>query len=296
MGQGAASREIDEVRAGVLYICGTPIGNLGDASRRLIETLRAVDVIAAEDTRVARKLLSALGVEGKALVSFHEHNKWKRIPEILSMLKRGKSVALVTDAGMPAISDPGWELVKATLDEGLKVTVVPGPSASVSALVVSGIRPCPFTFVGFLPRDRKERREALARIARRSETLVIYEAPHRVEDCLEDILDILGERRMALVRELTKKFEEVRRGKVSEILSSVRKDPPKGEITLVVEGVATEEETTPSNLEGILPRLREAYEELTREGIPPNKVLSLLARLTGVRKRQLYKLLKVGKD
>lgn len=280
----------------ILYICATPIGNLADASRRLVETLKAVDVVAAEDTRVARKLLSALGVEGKVLLSFHEHNKWKRIPELLSTLKGGKSVALITDAGMPAISDPGWELVKAALDAGLKVTVVPGPSASLSALVVSGIKPCPFAFLGFLPRDRKGRREALLRVARRPETLVIYEAPHRIEECLRDILDILGDRKMALVRELTKKFEEVRRGRVSEVLSSVRRKPPKGEITLVVEGApAGEEGKAPGSLEEeLLPRIREAYEELTKEGVPPNKALSIIARLLGVPRRELYKLLRTG--
>ena len=279
--------------SGTLYVCATPIGNLADASRRLVETLRAVDVVAAEDTRVARRLLNALGVGEKALVSFHEHNKWERLPEILSMLEEGKSVALVTDAGMPAISDPGWELVKAALDRGVKVTVVPGPSASISALVVSGIRPCPFTFLGFLPRERKERKEALARVATRPETLVIYEAPHRIEECLEDILDVLGDRRMALVRELTKVFEEVRRGRVSEVLSSVRQNPPRGEITLVIEGAEEGEEGAP-DVEKLLPRLREAYEELTKEGVAPNRALSILAKITGISRRELYKLLRVG--
>lgn len=279
---------------GILYICATPIGNLADVSRRLVETLKVVEVVAAEDTRVARRLLSALGVGRKRLLSFHEHNKKKRISEIVNLLKEGTSVALVTDAGMPAISDPGWELVKVAIEEGAKATVVPGPSASLSALVLSGIRPCPFIFLGFLPREGKGRREVLSRVAARPETLVIYEAPHRVEECLEGILEILGDRRIALVRELTKKFEEVRRGRVSEVLESVRREPPKGEITLVVEGTEAEKsERRPELLEELLPRFREAYEELTKEGVAPNRALSILARLSGIPRSELYRLLRL---
>ncbi|MBX6394429.1 MAG: 16S rRNA (cytidine(1402)-2'-O)-methyltransferase [Alicyclobacillaceae bacterium] len=219
-----------------LVLVATPIGNLEDMSMRALRVLREADVILAEDTRRTRQLLAHFDIRGARLVSYHEHNRKQREPEILAWLREGRLVALVTDAGTPGISDPGEDLVRAARDEGLPVTVVPGPSAAVAALVVSGMPAHRFVFWGFLPRGGRERADALDRLAGFQETIVLYEAPHRIRQTVQDLVGKLGDRRVAAVRELTKCHEQVLRGTLHELAAWVEKEEPRGEWVLVIEG------------------------------------------------------------
>lgn len=221
--------------AGVLHIVATPIGNLGDLSDRARETLGAVDLVVAEDTRRTGRLLQAIGVRA-TLRSFFEGNERARTPAIVRELVDGRSVALVSDGGMPLVSDPGYRLVAACIEAGVEVRVVPGPSAVLAALVVSGLPTDRFSFEGFLPRTAGERRARLAAVAHDPRTLVFFESPRRVPGMLRDLLTTLGDRRVALCRELTKLHEEVRRGTAAEVLASVEDDPLRGEVVVVVEG------------------------------------------------------------
>ena len=221
--------------AGVLHIVATPIGNLGDLSDRARETLGAVDLVVAEDTRRTGRLLQAIGVRA-TLRSFFEGNERARTPSIVRELLDGRSVALVSDGGMPLVSDPGYRLVAACVEAGLEVRVVPGPSAVLAALVVSGLATDRFSFEGFLPRAAGERRARLAAVAHDPRTLVFFESPRRVPGMLRDLVTTVGDRRVALCRELTKLHEEVRRGSATEVLASVEGDPLRGEVVVVVEG------------------------------------------------------------
>jgi 16S rRNA (cytidine1402-2'-O)-methyltransferase len=222
-------------QSGRLLICATPIGNLEDITLRALRILREVDVIAAEDTRVTRKLLSFYDIKTH-LISYYRHNEARRIPELISRLKEGQTVALVSDAGMPGVSDPGALIIKEALEEDIPIEIIPGASALLSALVISGLRTDSFSFHGFLPRKKADRKRVLKRLSAARETLIFYEAPHRIEKTLEDLCTEMSGRGIALARELTKKFEEIRRGTVEEVLDSVQKRPVKGEIVLVVEG------------------------------------------------------------
>ncbi len=215
-----------------LYVVATPIGNLEDITLRALRVLREVDLIAAEDTRRTLRLLNHYNIK-KPLISYHEHNKLARIPEILKILEE-KDVALVSDAGVPGVSDPGRELVAAALEAGFKVVPIPGPSAIPTALSVSGLPADQFLFLGYLPRKRSERRKLLSSVAEEERTLVAFEAPHRLRESLSDILEVLGDREIAVCRELTKLHEEIFRGKVSEALERFRE--PLGEFTLVLAG------------------------------------------------------------
>lgn len=220
---------------GCLYLVPTPIGNLGDITERAVETLEAVDYIAAEDTRRTKTLLHALGIR-RPLVSYHEHNKERSGSQIVRDLKQGKRVALVTDAGMPGISDPGEDLVKQTTDEQISVISLPGPSAAVTALIASGLPTNHFLFFGFLERKKKKKREQLDELRSFPYTMIFYEAPHRIEETLEDMLAVWGERKVCLVRELSKTYEEYRRGYLSAVLASLQLEEAKGEMCMVVEG------------------------------------------------------------
>ena len=222
--------------SGTLYICGTPIGNLEDITIRALAVFRDVDLIAAEDTRRTRKLLAHYEIPTK-IISYHEHNEFSRTPQLIEMIKEGKSVALVTDAGMPGISDPGAYLVDSALSSALKVVSIPGPSAVIAALSVSGFSADQFTFVGFLPRKGKRRNEVLEDLARQTRVVVIYESPYRLSKTLSDLVSVLGGNRKAVVaRELTKLHEEVIKGTLDEVLQSFSQRTVKGEITIVVEG------------------------------------------------------------
>jgi 16S rRNA (cytidine1402-2'-O)-methyltransferase len=220
---------------GTLYVVGTPIGNLQDLSDRARTTLGAVDVVAAEDTRRTGRLLAGIGVRAR-LISYFEGNESRRVPELVRMLHDGSDVALVTDGGMPGVSDPGYRLVAACVEEGIPVDVVPGPSAALAALVVSGLPTDRFTVEGFLPRAGRKRAERLAAVTASDHTVVVFESPYRVRRTLDDLLALGVDRRMAMARELTKLHQEVIRGTVSEVRDHVAGRSVKGEVTLVIEG------------------------------------------------------------
>jgi 16S rRNA (cytidine1402-2'-O)-methyltransferase len=221
---------------GTLYVVGTPIGNLEDLSDRARRVLGSVGVVTAEDTRRTGRLLAGFGARAR-LMSFFEGNEARRVPELVRLLREGSDVALVTDGGMPGISDPGYRLVAACVEEGIPVDVVPGPSAAVTALVVSGLPTDRFTFEGFLPRGGGKRAERLAAIAASDHTVVVFESPHRVVRTLQDLHALGVDRRVAVARELTKLHQEVVRGTVSEVLERLAERTLKGEVTLVIEGL-----------------------------------------------------------
>ncbi len=224
---------------GGLFVVATPIGNLADITLRAVRVLGDVDVIAAEDTRTTRKLLAHHGIR-TPLVSYHEHNEAVRTPELLEKMRDGQSVALVSEAGTPSISDPGYRLVRESIDAGIPVEPIPGASALLAAVVVSGLSSDAFVFEGFLPRRRAERRRRLESLVAEPRTLVFFEAPHRLDHSVTDLFEVLGDRQVALCRELTKLHEQVIRGSLSALIDSLRRAPVKGEIVLVVEGARTD--------------------------------------------------------
>jgi 16S rRNA (cytidine1402-2'-O)-methyltransferase len=224
----------ETIQHGVLYIVSTPIGNLEDITHRAATILAGVDLIAAEDTRTTRILLNHLGID-KPLVSYFLHNEVRRVPELVDRLRQGNAVALVTDAGTPGISDPAYALIRAALQHEIRVIPVPGASALLAALVASGLPTERFVFEGFLP-HKKGRKSRIGELKEEPRTVVLYESPHRIERTLLELAEELGERKAVLARELTKKFEEIRRGTLSELLRGVQENPPKGEIVLVVDG------------------------------------------------------------
>jgi 16S rRNA (cytidine1402-2'-O)-methyltransferase len=219
----------------MLYLVATPIGNLGDINQRALDTLRTVDMIASEDTRHTGIMLKRFEID-KPQISFHEHNEQRAVSRIVDMLHMGQSVALVSDAGTPGISDPGFSLVRQCIEENLPLTMIPGPSAFVMALVLSGLPSHSFTFRGFAPRKQGQRQRFLQIDLLSPHTLIFYESPYRVKELLGDAITVLGDRRAALANDLTKMFERVDRGKLSELLSMINKTEPKGEYVLVIEG------------------------------------------------------------
>ena len=273
--------------SGTLYVVGTPIGNLNDFSPRAIEILQLVDFIAAEDTRVTRKLCSRFDIH-TPLVSYHEHNRLQAGERIIDRLAAGENAAIVTDAGMPAISDPGEDLVALCRERGMPVAAVPGPSAVVTALAVSGLSCGRFTFEGFLSMNRKSRREHLEEIRREKRTMVFYEAPHKLRSTLQDLLDALGDRRISLVRELTKIHEEARLTTLSQAVEYYAETPPKGEFVLVIEGA----KETASNEDA--PSLEQAValaRALMAQGQSASSAAKEAANGTGHKKGDIYKLL-----
>jgi 16S rRNA (cytidine1402-2'-O)-methyltransferase len=226
-------------QCGTLYLVATPIGNLEDMTMRGLRTLREADWVAAEDTRHTRKLLAYFDIQTK-LKSYHEHNRQESGRQLLQFLLQGQTVALVSDAGMPAISDPGYDLVKLALEHDVRVVTVPGVNAALTALVASGLPTEHFAFIGFLPREKKMRRRLLEQWQQRVETLLLYEAPHRLAQTLADVLAYWGDRELVVARELTKKFEEYWRGTVSECIAFVAEHGAKGEFCLVVSGYAAD--------------------------------------------------------
>ncbi len=273
--------------SGTLTIVGTPIGNLGDFSPRAVEALEAADFIAAEDTRVTLRLLNHFGIK-KPLVSYYEHNKRERGELICARIEAGESCALVSDAGMPAISDPGEELVAQCAARGIPVLAVPGPSAVVTALALSGLPTGRFTFEGFLSMNKKSRREHLASLREERRTMVFYEAPHKLPATLRDLLEALGDRRVALARELTKVHEEVIRTTLSEAALRYADGGARGEFVLVVEGAAEQE--APENV-SLEEAARAASELARREGIPLSQAARRIAAMTGLRKSEIYQAL-----
>jgi 16S rRNA (cytidine1402-2'-O)-methyltransferase len=240
------------LKTGALYIVGTPIGNLRDISARAVEVLQKVDLIACEDTRQTVKLLNHLGIQ-KSMTSYHEFNEEKKAEELAGKLVRGENVAVVTDSGMPAISDPGYRVVRLCRERGIPVTVIPGPNAAVSALAASGIPSDEFMFIGFLPAKKNARRDKLGSLRPVSCTLIFYEAPHRIASTLEDLQEVLGDRECCLAREMTKIHEEYAFGRISEVRGKVKE---LGEFVIVVSGATeTVVETPPATRDEVLKRL-----------------------------------------
>ena len=270
---------------GRLDVVATPIGNLSDLSPRAQEVLAAADVIAAEDTRHTGTLLKAIGVS-RPLVSLHAHNESNRVPELLARLAAGDSIALVSDAGTPLLSDPGYELVSEAALAGVEVRTIPGPSAITAALAVAGLPTDRFCFEGFLPSRSSERRTRLEAVAADPRTLVFFEAPHRIEECLVDLAAVFGsERRAAVARELTKAHETTYRGTLAELAEKAKSEPnfARGEITVVVQG-ARESENKAQALQ-----LERVVGLLVKE-LPPSRAAALAAQLTGARRNEAYAL------
>jgi 16S rRNA (cytidine1402-2'-O)-methyltransferase len=272
---------------GTLYLVATPIGNLEDLTRRAARVLTQADIIACEDTRHTRPLLAHIGARAR-LVSLHEHNERARIPQMLELLRAGKAVALVSDAGTPVISDPGSALVAAAAREGFRVEVVPGPSAVTAAVALADFPAGRFAFVGFLPRQAGERRRLLEALAALPLALVVFEAPHRIRRTLEDLTALVGARRVVLARELTKVHEEVLRGTPEEVLARLH-DRPRGEITLVVEGAPERARVAGTQGAGREPPER-FLERLLTQGLSRRDAARAAAVAYGMPARQAYRL------
>lgn len=264
---------------GILYVCPTPIGNLDDITFRVLDILRSVDIIAAEDTRHTLKLLNHFDIK-KQMTSYHEHNIREKGPMIVDMLQSGKSVALVSDAGMPGISDPGEDIIKLCIEAGIQVMGLPGPSAALLALVISGLSTDKFAFEGFLPSKSTDRKKALEGLKGEERTIIFYESPHRLADSLKDISAVLGNRRASLSRELTKKFEETIRGTLDELLSVANERQLKGEMVIVVQG-AEKSEQEEFDIGAMLLQLLE-------EGYSRKDAIRLVCEKTGAPKNQVY--------
>lgn len=251
-GNNSTTRGRDDLSS--LTLIATPIGNLGDLTLRAIEVLELCDLVIAEDTRRAGQLLSHLGIH-KPLLSFHEHNEERRLPELIRRVKAGEKLAMVTDAGTPSVSDPGFRLVKACISEGIVYTVLPGPSAVTTALVGSGFPPIPFSFGGFLPSSGSGRRSELRKATAGNGTFIYFESPHRLTVCLEDLVMIAPKCRVCVARELTKIHEEYRIGSPAELLGHYLENPPRGEVTLLINpGFSTEKENVNHSKKTPIPR------------------------------------------
>lgn len=271
---------------GTLYLVATPIGNLQDITHRALSVLSRAGLIAAEDTRQTHKLLAHYGIQ-TPLVSYHEHNKLARLDQILQALDRG-DVALVSDAGTPALNDPGYELVRAVLQAGHAVSPIPGPSAPVAALVASGLPTDAFLYLGYLPRKAGERRRLLAEISTLPYTLVLLETPHRLLEALEDMRSLLGDRSVAVARELTKLHEEIYRGSIEQALAHFSAQPPRGEITLVIAGDRAVKQWDEQQVRSVL---RRQLAGGLSGGLAAGQVASDLARQSGWPRRKIYRLL-----
>lgn len=270
--------------SGILYVTGTPIGNLSDLSPRAVETLERVDFIAAEDTRVTLKLLNHFGIK-KPMVSYFEHNKRERGELICARLEQGESCAIVTDAGMPCISDPGEDLIKLCGERGIKTVVIPGPSAVISALAVSGLSTGRFTFEGFLSVNKKSRSEHLKSLANEHRTMIFYEAPHKLPQTLRDFYSAFGDRRLSIVREITKIHEEVIRTTTKNAAENLSDGSVKGEIVLVLEGAPQADEGEEFTLEYAV----ETAKRLIENGARATDAAKEAAALTGFKKNEIYR-------
>lgn len=274
----------------MLYLVATPIGNLSDITLRALETLKEVDIIAAEDTRHTSKLLMHYDIK-KPLVSYHEHNKTIQGEKLIEKLKEGLSIALVTDAGTPGISDPGEDLVQLAINHGIEVTMIPGPVAGIMGLVLSGFSTRGFVFEGFLPENKKKRREILQLCINEKRTTVFYEAPHNLLTTLNELKEYIPDRQICICRELTKKYEELKRGNLDELIEYYDENPPKGEFVIVIEGnkeVITEEYSD-----------NELYDLVNKyidSGIKKNEALKKVSNETGISKNELYRIVERLKE
>jgi len=270
---------------GTLYICATPIGNLEDITLRALRILKEVNYIAAEDTRHTLKLLNHYGIS-KPLISYHEHNQRERGQKIIELLMQGHDVALVSDSGMPGISDPGIPLIDLARQNGIPVTVLPGATASIAALVLSGMDTSRFAFEGFLPREKKDREARLEELKREHRTVIIYEAPHRVLATLRDMLDKLGNRKVAVVRELTKVHEEVIILNIEQMLEHFNEHPPKGEMVLILEGCGHQD--IPDDKAWNI-SIEEHIRQYMAQGFDKKEAVKQVAKVRGLPKSEVYK-------
>ena len=275
------------VRPGVLYLCATPIGNLEDITLRVIRTLKEVDLIAAEDTRNSRKLLNHFEIR-TPMTSYHEYNKIEKAHTLIAKLREGKSVALITDAGTPGISDPGEELVRMCAEAGIEVTSLPGACACVTALTLSALPTRRFCFEAFLPADKKERQQVLEELKEETRTIVLYEAPHRLTRTLAELLEALGDRKAAVCRELTKKHETAQRTNLSEALAWYEEHEPKGECVIVLEGRSRAEIAAKERQEWDGIDIRAHVELYESRGMDHKEAMKQAAKDRGIPKRQVY--------
>ena len=276
--------------AGKIYLVATPIGNLSDISIRAVDTLKNVDIIACEDTRNTIKLLNHFEIKAP-LTSYHEYNKIDKAYELCEKVKTGKNIAFVSDAGMPAISDPGYELVDIAYKQGLNVTVIPGASAVVSALAISGISSRRFSFEGFLPNDKNEKKEILTELSQESRTIILYEAPHRLLKTLKELFECLGDRKISIVRELTKLHEEVIRGNLGKIIADYESCDiaVKGEYVLVIEGKSLLEKRSERQKSFEEISIKEHFDKYILIGLDKKEAMKAVAKDRGIQKREVYK-------
>jgi len=276
--------------AGILYLCATPIGNLQDMTPRVLETLREVDLIAAEDTRNSRKLMTHFQIP-TPMTSYHEYNKVEKAYTLIEKLNEGQNIALITDAGTPAISDPGEVLVRMCQEAGITVTSLPGPAALIVALTLSGLSTRRFCFEGFLPPDKKERKQILEELTGETRTIILYEAPHHLKATLKELYDALGERKITLCRELTKKFETVFPTTLEGALAFYEENEPRGEYVLVLEGKSLQQkkqEQQESFAEMSIEEHMKIYED---KGVDRKEAMKLVAKERGISKRDVYQYL-----
>jgi len=273
--------------AGKLFLCATPIGNLGDMTPRVIETLESVDVIAAEDTRNSIKLLNHFNIK-TPMTSYHEYNKVEKAENLIAQMQAGKNIALITDAGTPAISDPGEVLVQKCQEAGITVTSLPGPAACITALTLSGLSTRRFCFEGFLSSDKKERKAVLEDLKEESRTMILYEAPHHLKGSLKELRDTLGDRKITLCRELTKKFETIFPTTLEEALEYYESNDPRGEYVLVLEGKSHQQKT--EEKQAILSEIpiEEHMKMYEDKGIDRKEAMKLVAKERGISKRDVY--------
>lgn len=275
---------------GTLYLCATPIGNLGDITSRVLDTLREADMIAAEDTRNSLKLLNHFAIK-TPLTSYHEYNKVEKAEQILDWLRDGKNIALITDAGTPAISDPGEVLVERCLKEGIPVTSLPGCCACITALTLSGLSTRRFCFEGFLPSDKKEKKLILEELKGETRTIILYEAPHHLRRTLAELCEILGERRITLCRELTKRFETVFPTTIEGAIAYYEKNDPRGEYVLVVEGMNRENKKREEQKKWTELSIEEHMQIYEEQGMERKEAMKKVAADRGISKREVYQAL-----
>lgn len=273
--------------SGILYLCATPIGNLGDMTFRAVETLRQADVIAAEDTRNSIRLLNHFEIH-TPMTSYHEYNKVEKAKQLVEQLLQGKNVALITDAGTPAISDPGEVLVKMCQENGITVTSLPGAAACITALILSGLSTRRFCFEGFLPTEKKEKQEILEELAGESRTIILYEAPHHLVRTLKELREVLGNRRITVCKELTKRFETIIPSTIDEVLERYQEEIPRGEYVLVIEGISLQKKRQKeiASWEGMTVEEHMTYYEM--QGLERKEAMKAVARDRGVGKREIY--------
>ena len=295
MENGESGTGGSQSKEGALYLCATPIGNLEDITLRVLRILREADLIAAEDTRRARKLLSHYDIH-TPVTSYHQHNRKRKGEYLLKLLAEGRQIALVTDAGMPGISDPGADLAAEAINRRIRVIPLPGASAGITALVISGMPTDAFVFEGFLPTAKNSRRAKLRSLINEERPIILYEAPHRLVRVLEDILEICGDGRISAARELTKIHEETIRGTVKEVLEHFRLTEPRGEFCLILKNPARDSVAALTETGAPLPTPTEYVTQLEKEGKPRKEAMRATAQIYGLSRREVYRMVAAEKE